>query len=135
MPAHITLISGSCRSICGPVHFMCAFQFCAAQQRGSPWRQAPWLTLSFPYWLGLTTASDSCAMRCAALMPPRSSRGSGWDGPPKSVLRTMRNCPSQARRPTARAAGAYMLMPNSRMSRILAGLVLLLKKALTSSSP
>ncbi len=43
-------------------------------------------TLSFSYWFGLMAVSDSKAIRCAALMPPRSSSGSGCEGPPNKVL-------------------------------------------------
>lgn len=45
-----------------------------------------YLTASFSYWFGLIMVSLLSAIFSAALIPPRPSVGSGWDGPPKSVL-------------------------------------------------
>lgn len=44
--------------------------------------------MSFSYWFGFIVDSDSFARRSAARIPPRSSSGSGCDGPPNRVLLT-----------------------------------------------
>lgn len=96
IPAHSTLISGNCLKICGPVHRTCAPQLS-----------------SFSYWFGLRISLDPRAIDRALWIPPRSSNGSGCEGPPKSVMSSPKNC----------------------IRRSLASLVLLLRNARTSSTP